>query len=147
MPELTASSLVCFSNVEWGSWRQRHHPYAELPGYLGALDVARVPFRDTPLVRSTHPVKVYEYLAAGLPVVSTPMEEIRHLAEVDMAPADEPFLQALQLRLSQPRQAAAVERRQRSVAGESWEHRFALMTGALRHALSASRPAPAEIVR
>ncbi len=120
-------------------------PYAELPGYLGALDVAMVPFRDTPLVRSTHPVKVYEYLAAGLPVVSTPMEEIRHLAELDMAPAHEPFLQALQFRLSQPRQAAAVERRQRSVAGESWEHRFAFMTSALRHALNASRPALAEI--
>jgi len=119
-------------------------PYADLPGYLGALDVAMIPFLDTPLVRSTHPVKVYEYLAAGLPVISTPMKEIQHLAEVDMAPPNEPFLQALQFRLQQPRQEAAMERRRQSVADETWDHRFAVMTGALRHALETSRPAVAE---
>jgi len=119
-------------------------PYAELPGYLGALDVAIIPFLDTPLVRSTHPVKVYEYLAAGLPVVTTPMEEIRHLAEVDMAPAGEPFLQALQFRLGQIRQEAAVERRRQSVADETWDHRFAAITGALRHSLDAAHPLAAE---
>lgn len=118
-------------------------PYAELPAYLSGLDVGIVPFRDTPLVRCTHPVKVYEYLAAGLPVVSTPMEEIRHLEEVDVADEGEPFLQALERRMSQPWDAGTVLRRQRSVWRESWEERFRVMTGALRDALAQARPAAA----
>jgi len=55
-------------------------PPEEVPGLLAGSDVGIIPFRDTPLTRAIHPVKLYEYLAAGLPVVATDLEEIRRIA-------------------------------------------------------------------
>jgi GT2 family glycosyltransferase/glycosyltransferase involved in cell wall biosynthesis len=51
-------------------------PYAELPGYLHRFDVACIPFRLTPLTRATNPVKFYEYLSAGKPVVAVDLPEL-----------------------------------------------------------------------
>jgi glycosyltransferase involved in cell wall biosynthesis len=52
-------------------------PYAELPAYLQALDVGLIPFRsEDPHVRGINPNKVYQYLAAGLPVVTTPIGDL-----------------------------------------------------------------------
>lgn len=50
-------------------------PYGRLPYYLHAFDVAIVPFKINALTRATNPVKVYEYLAAGKPVVMTRLPE------------------------------------------------------------------------
>jgi glycosyltransferase involved in cell wall biosynthesis len=50
-----------------------------VPGLLAESDVGIIPFHDTPLTRAIHPVKLYEYLAAGLPVVATDLEEIRRI--------------------------------------------------------------------
>lgn len=51
-------------------------PYAELPGYLHRFDVAIIPFRIIPIIEATNPVKFYEYLSAGKPVVSSPIPEL-----------------------------------------------------------------------
>lgn len=51
-------------------------PYAGLPGYLHAFDVAIIPFRRTALTEATNPVKFYEYLSAGKPVVAVDLPEL-----------------------------------------------------------------------
>ncbi|PKK92276.1 MAG: hypothetical protein CVV64_02355 [Candidatus Wallbacteria bacterium HGW-Wallbacteria-1] len=48
-------------------------PYSRLPEFLGSLDLALVPFRVNHLTRASDPIKVYEYLSMGLPVISTPI--------------------------------------------------------------------------
>lgn len=45
--------------------------YSQLPSYLHYFDVAIIPFKKNKLTRSINPVKVYEYLAGGKPVVYT----------------------------------------------------------------------------
>jgi len=60
-------------------------PYRELPPYLEAFDVATIPFKINGLTEDTDPIKVYEYLAAGVPVVSTPLPEVRRLPGVRLA--------------------------------------------------------------
>jgi glycosyltransferase involved in cell wall biosynthesis len=110
-------------------------PYVALPGYLGALDVCIIPFRQTALIRSTHPVKVYEYLAAGKPVVSTPMEEIRHLREVDQPAGTGLFLEALGRHLETGDDPRSQDRRRLSVEGETWDRRFRSVQEALAGAL------------
>ncbi|MDD2502825.1 MAG: glycosyltransferase [Clostridia bacterium] len=50
--------------------------YKSLPGYLHSFDVCMIPFKINPLTESTNPVKFYEYLSAGKPVVSTPLPEL-----------------------------------------------------------------------
>ena len=57
-------------------------PYAELPGYLRQFAVCALPFRMNRLIRSVDPVKVYEYLSQGKPVVSTPLPELSVLSEL-----------------------------------------------------------------
>lgn len=50
--------------------------YSVLPMYLYWFDVCLIPFRITELIRATHPVKFYEYLSAGKPVVSAKLPEL-----------------------------------------------------------------------
>jgi glycosyltransferase involved in cell wall biosynthesis len=50
-----------------------HRPYAELPHYLRGMGVGLLPTLVNDYTRSMFPMKYFEYLAAGLPVVSTPL--------------------------------------------------------------------------
>src|SRR5262249_57257775 len=54
-------------------------PYADLPRYAKAFDVALMPFEVNELTLASNPLKVREYLAAGLPVVSTAIPEVERL--------------------------------------------------------------------
>jgi glycosyltransferase involved in cell wall biosynthesis len=57
-------------------------PYAALPAYLRYADVGLIPFdvrRHRALVQTIHPLKLYEYMACGLPVVSINWDELRYL--------------------------------------------------------------------
>jgi len=52
-------------------------PYADVPAWLQGLDVGVIPFRAAlPAVQGINPNKVYQYLAAGLPVVTTPVLDL-----------------------------------------------------------------------
>lgn len=51
-------------------------PYGVLPNYLHQFDVACIPFQLTPLTLATNPVKFFEYLSAGKPVISVPLPEL-----------------------------------------------------------------------
>ena len=50
--------------------------YEELPRYCADFHVAVIPFLVNELTGATDPVKLYEYFAAGKPVVATPMPEL-----------------------------------------------------------------------
>ncbi|HET9327970.1 MAG TPA: glycosyltransferase [Candidatus Eisenbacteria bacterium] len=52
-------------------------PYAEVPAVMQALDVGVIPFRaQDRYVQGINPNKVYQYLAAGLPTVTTPVQDL-----------------------------------------------------------------------
>lgn len=53
--------------------------YERLPAYLRHASVGLVPFVDSPLVAPVNPMKMYEYLAAGLPVVCGDWAELRRI--------------------------------------------------------------------
>ncbi|MBP7937175.1 MAG: glycosyltransferase [Phycisphaerae bacterium] len=53
--------------------------HSELPNYLKGFDVGLIPFRKVPLTYHANPIKLYEYLAAGVPVVSTHLPAVRPL--------------------------------------------------------------------
>ena len=46
-------------------------PYSEMPSYLAAADICLLPAQDVPTMRNIVPIKMYEYLAAGKPVIAT----------------------------------------------------------------------------
>jgi hypothetical protein len=52
-------------------------PYEEIPAWMQALDVGIIPFRaNDPHVQGINPNKVYQYLASGIPVVTTPVLDL-----------------------------------------------------------------------
>jgi glycosyltransferase involved in cell wall biosynthesis len=55
-------------------------PYETLPTYLSNMDVCLIPFKLNDVTLSSNPIKMYEYLAAGKPVVSTPLPEVQQNA-------------------------------------------------------------------
>lgn len=57
-------------------------PYEELPAYLKASHVAILANRENDYTRSMFPMKFFEYLAAGRPVVSTPLDALRDYSDV-----------------------------------------------------------------
>lgn len=67
-------------NIAWLGGKD----YAELPSYLANWDVALMPFAINDATRFISPTKTPEYLAAGRPVVSTPIVDVmRHYGELD----------------------------------------------------------------
>lgn len=56
--------------------------YQELPRYLNKFDVCIIPFILNELILATHPVKIFEYFAAGKPVISVKMPEILEYKDI-----------------------------------------------------------------
>lgn len=54
-------------------------PYTDLPRIMGAFDVCILPHRVTAFTESLNPIKLYEYLATGLPIVATPVATVRDM--------------------------------------------------------------------
>ncbi len=51
-------------------------PYVRVPEFMKCFDVGIIPQRITDYTKTMYPNKMYEYLAMGLPIVSTPLPEV-----------------------------------------------------------------------
>lgn len=69
---------------------------SELPYYLQHIDCCLNIFKESELSKKVNPLKVYEYLAAGKPVVSTEMPELLDLNVVKIARTPSEFLNAIE---------------------------------------------------
>ncbi len=74
-------------------------PYGDLPSYISNIDVCLIPFKINDITLASNPIKMYEYLAAGKPVVSTALPEvIRNASEVVyVSKDDEDFIRKVEL--------------------------------------------------
>lgn len=100
-------------------------PYQQVPSYLAAMDVAVIPFRDEPVTYHADPIKAYEYLAAGVPVVATDMPALRRLQPlVRLAHGNTAFLAQLDAAVADGRDARFHER-QAEASKHGWDSRFA----------------------
>ncbi len=97
--------------------------YTQLPAVLRAADAGLIPYARNPITESVFPMKVYEYLAAGLPVVATPLPALADIAEVATAPDAEGIARLLEeaIAADSPERRAA---RSRAAAAHSWERRL-----------------------
>ncbi|MGE5550843.1 MAG: glycosyltransferase [Bacteroidota bacterium] len=100
-----------------------HRDYRLLPNYLRGFDAAIIPFRVSPMTKGCNPIKLWEYLAAGKPVVSTPLPEVRQFAEIRVADTPAEFGAALRKALAAAGDAGAIAARQALARGNSWEAR------------------------
>lgn len=121
------ASLPRRDNIHWFGQRD----YADLPAYLGGWNVALMPFAINAATRFISPTKTPEYLAAGCPVVSTPINDVvRHYGDIEgVAIADGPaaFIAACELALLQERDGAWRDEADGLLAATSWDRTFASM--------------------
>ena len=109
--------------------------YQSLPDWLGGFDVAIIPFRRTPLTEATNPVKVYEMLAGGKPVVSVPIPEVALLAPlVRLASTVDEFEREIVAALAEDPSAA--DGRRAFAREHTWEARVAVLDRVLSSLVS-----------
>ncbi|MEG3155976.1 UDP-galactopyranose mutase [Sphingomonas sp. RB1R13] len=98
--KISEDELPRRDNIHWLGGRS----YNELPAYLGGWDVALMPFAINAATRFISPTKTPEYLAAGVPVVSTPIRDVkRHyerIAGVRIAGTAEQFIAGCEAQLA-----------------------------------------------
>lgn len=99
-------------------------PYQALPAYCAHFDAALLPFACNEMTRSINPIKMHEYLAAGLPVVSTPLPEAaRYSPAIRVAETAREFAAACDAAIAMPAKSrgSAIAK---LVEGETWESRI-----------------------
>jgi teichuronic acid biosynthesis glycosyltransferase TuaH len=107
-----------FRNVD--IWPNQPRPV--IRGLTWASDVALLAHVDSPLVRAMSPLKLYEYLAAGRPVVASDLPEVRALPGIFRAQTPDEFVS--QVAAARARGPADEASRQAFVAANSWKRRM-----------------------
>jgi UDP-galactopyranose mutase len=132
-------------------------PYAELPQYMAGWDVGLLPFALNESTRYISPTKTPEYLAAGLPVVSTPIRDVvspyglAELALIGMTGED--FVNAVEslLARSSGDQRRWLKRVDGFLSTMSWERTFERMSALIARSIDnderEARSAPAAHAR
>jgi polysaccharide pyruvyl transferase CsaB len=106
-------------------------PYAEIPSYLEHFDVCVIPFVLNEVTKATDPVKLYEYLARGKPVVATAMAELSECADLIYIARDaEDYVRQLDRAVAE-NDPGLRERRIGYAAANTWEQRYRAMDSAI----------------
>jgi len=119
-------------------------PYEQVPRYIKGFDVAVCPFKINELTRNVSPIKFYEYLASGKPIVTTWMQELeqfRHLSAIVDSP--QAFVAALEGAL-QERGREAAKRRLAEAGRHSWAVRTRQVEAIITEALRQGSKGPAQ---
>lgn len=114
--------------------------YDELPRYLAGWDVCLLPFARNDATRFISPTKTLEYMAAELPIVSTPITDVAQPYGdiVYLGGTSDEFLAACEAALasSPSERAARAEQMRKVLAGTSWDVTVAAMDRLLDQAMS-----------
>ena len=125
-PETDVSILAAQPNVQLLAPRSQR----ELPAVLRGAAAGIIPYRTSRLTASIFPMKTYEYLAAGLPVVAAGLPALEDVEDVVLVHSVSEMVAALEREIAEDSPA---RRRARSAAAQahSWESRLAEIGSAL----------------
>jgi glycosyltransferase involved in cell wall biosynthesis len=101
----------------------------ELPGYIQHWTVALIPFRDTPQIRASDPLKLREYLASGTPIAATAFPALAPFKElISIANDRGDFADTIRAAAADKDKASL---RQAAVADQTWHARARTVEEAL----------------
>lgn len=122
-------SLPRRNNIHWRGGK----PYGELPAYLARLDVGWMPFALNAATRLISPTKTPEFLAAGLPVVSTPILDVVRTwganGQVQIAGTPDETVAAVASALASANSPARLAKVDAQLATTSWDKTWSRMAG------------------
>jgi glycosyltransferase involved in cell wall biosynthesis len=125
-PRTDVSALAAEPNIHLLGAR----PYAELPDVLRGGEAGLIPYARNELTESIFPMKVYEYLAAGLPVVATPLPALTDVPDVATAADAAGIAALLEQAIANDSPALRAERSRRA-ASHSWQRRLEEIAAAI----------------
>jgi glycosyltransferase involved in cell wall biosynthesis len=106
-------------------------PYSALPAYCRGFDVGIIPFKQNELTVRANPLKLREYLAAGLPVVATPLPEVaRYRGLIRLANGTAEFAAEIETALGEKTNGLTAHRIE-AMRSESWEARVDEVTAVI----------------
>lgn len=97
-------------------------PYAELPGYIKGFDICMIPFKVSEINASSFPIKFFEYMATGKPLITTPIGSLSEYADIIPQKNDaDSFIAAAEgfIGGDDPNRAKRIE----LAEDNTWEHR------------------------
>jgi len=111
--------------------------YSELPFYLYRFDVCLLPFINNLLTESTNPLKVYEYLSAGKPVVAIDLPEMAHFGDIVYVSNDiGSFISNIRKSLAEKGDEKLAARRRLFASQQTWRMRALDFERAIKKELS-----------
>jgi len=123
-PSTDLSALRALSNVHLVGYR----PYEALPAYLKAFDAIVIPYRMGAATRGIFPLKFFESLASGRPVVISRLPALEaYYADVLVAEDAAGFVDACAAAIARKDDAAARDRRMALARQNTWETRITQM--------------------
>jgi UDP-galactopyranose mutase len=138
--KIDPSSLPQRANIHWLGMKD----YDELPKYFAGWDVAMMPFALNDSTRFISPTKTPEYLAAGLPVISTPIRDVvrqyGHLGLVEISRDAEEFLAGIEHLLIREHGMKWHERADAFLRTLSWDKTWSSMNQLIEDVLSSRTP-------
>lgn len=109
---------------------------SEIPSAIAAFDVCLIPYRISEAVERINPLKLYQYLAAGKPIVSTAIPMVERFKDVvAWCRTDDEFLRAVHLALVEAGDPAQRERRRQAAVPYTWDAIVAHQLDSFRRAL------------
>lgn len=108
-------------------------PYAKLPQLVAGWDCHIIPFKRTPLTEATNPVKAYEMLATGKPLVAVDLPELRPMARdglLTLADDAAGFAKAIEQALAHDSDLER-DRRRAFAVRNTWQERFNVLERAI----------------
>ena len=122
--EVDLGEVAALPNVHFTGGR----PYGALPGFAKGFTAAILPFKINRLTASVNPIKLREYLAAGLPVVSTPLPEVKaYEGLVRIGATPEEFVEQVEAAVKDT-SGGAMKRRMDAISKDTWVARVEYMS-------------------
>jgi len=111
--------LSDFRNIHWLGVK----PYKELPIYLHFFDAVTIPFLVNDITHATSPLKLFEYMAGGKPIVITPMKESMIYPGVLVGDTAELFAEQLDRALDLRCDSVYIESLRKTARENTWDNR------------------------
>lgn len=109
--------------------------YEGLPAYVYSFDIGIIPFRINEITKSLNPLKVYEFMAAGCPVVATDIPEIQNFSKIISIAKDKDDFGYLLKQLLSSDLSKFKEHLLNEAKNHSWNNRTTEMVSCIKNCL------------
>ena len=127
-PSTDLSQLCGLENVHWLGPK----PYSQLPRFLAAFQCSWLPLQCNAYTRAMFPMKFFEYLFAGLPVVSTRIHALRSFEAICSLCPPDPLEFSHQIQQVLAGEGPTLEQRLRGIEDYTYASRTRRMLKLLR---------------